>query len=497
MRKQRLLLPTNTNNLRMFISHGLIAPRHGFSKYYKDLLDQWSGWVPLYINDIPDKSLDYVISEDPKYLTPCILELDVTLVGGSAKAAKNGQLVDFDLNECALSEEIEKIFIQAPLPLSCLKNVLFKNKEDMNNFEIDVSTKSNIVHENIKLKSTKADQKLFSLLDIEDDTPNILALGDEKSPSLPSIMMPTCNEIDYSKIYAFGGMLSLLFYCAKNGSFSNSSFQNISDIYMHSNDDSGSSGPSLIAEYFLNTSESEFDKNSKKIIYHRVIKTAIEGNDFKNDLLNILENSDWTKEKEKERAIDLAKMLREYESNTSKKTVSQQFDVAKSELEKMLLMLFVREDSDSLARYTNVSFSEEEYIVFSMIFGIRDKFNRLPSWLKKYHGLQEFISNKMAEYAHSLLETDIKFNKFNRPPTVWELIEKKVIKRTIKDLKIERCIKTIMPKFTFSVSDKDGKVTYSSFLEPTYMIEEDQYFNSISTMLLTDKIYNKILNNQN
>ncbi|MFK5927190.1 MAG: hypothetical protein QM483_11215 [Desulfuromusa sp.] len=491
-KKQRLLLPTNTNNLRMIISHGLIASPCGLSKYYIDLLELQNGWVPLFNNEIPCEALNHVISEDPKSLTTCILEIDITSITGSVKALKNRGLIDQKLDGNDISDDLQILFIPAPLPLNCLVSILFKNENDLKDFEIDVKSRSNVVLGNIKLKSNKVDKKLFSEKYDQVELVNSVREG-EKHIWLPG-GIPSCSEINYHKVYAFGGMLSLLFYYAKNGSVSNSKYDDICDIYKSNVDDEGSDGASFISEYFVNKLENDQVKSPKSKIYHQVIKTAVEAKDFKNDLLNILDNSYWDSDKAKSRAEALAEMLREYESNASKKTVSQQFEVAKSELEKMLLLLFVREDSDSLAKYKTVRFSEDEYIVFAMIFGIRDKFNRLPNWLKRYRGLQEFVSTKMAEYAHSLLENDISFNSFNPPPTVWELIDKKVSKKTIKELKIEHCIKTIMPKCDFSFSGKDGKITYSSFIEPNYKIVKDEYFNEISSMLVTDEIYNKLFN---
>ena len=175
-----------------------------------------------------------------------------------------------------------------------------------------------------------------------------------------------------------------------------------------------------------------------------------------------------------------------------KKSVSKQFEEAKSELQKMLLMLFVREDSDSFAEYKTVIFEELEYLIFAMLFGIRDKFRRLPVWLRKYNDLQEFISTKMAEYAQQSIKSNIKFKISHKPFTVWETLNKKLEKKTIKALAINNCIETIMPKSNFSFSQKDSKVTYSSFVEPTYKIVKDKYFKEISSLQITSEIYNKL-----
>jgi hypothetical protein len=49
-----LLLATNTENLKSFITTGVIHPREGFQKYYNDLSRHSPGHIPLYIDTLPD-----------------------------------------------------------------------------------------------------------------------------------------------------------------------------------------------------------------------------------------------------------------------------------------------------------------------------------------------------------------------------------------------------------------------------------------------------------
>ncbi len=493
MKKKRWLLPTNTNNLRVIISQGLITSHDGFSKYYKDVLEQHNGWIPIFSNTIPSEALKYATSEDPKSLTACLMELDIIQVNGHIKALKGNQLIDLELkNKSIDDEEIIIIFVPAPLPLSCLSKVLFESKAKQTEFQIDAKNRSNVILNNLKLQSTKADQKLFQR---KHEEPNLLNQADtlnSKDYISFSQELPQSDKINYPEVYAFGGMLSLLFYYAKNGQRSNLLYEKTctNDTFLSGED--YTEGIILILDYFFNKTITESSPSKKKKMYHGILEIAIVGKDFKNEILDFLENSNWEEKKVKDRAAGLARMLREYESNLSKKSVSTQFEEAKSELEKMLLMLFVREDSDSFAEYKTVIFEELEYLIFAMLFGIRDKFRSLPAWLKKYNNLQEFISTKMAEYAQQSIKSNLKFKISHKPFTVWEILDKKLEKKTIKALSINNCIETIMPKSNFSFSQKDSKVTYSSFVEPTYNIIKDKYFKEISSLQITNEIYNKL-----
>jgi len=40
-------LPTNTNNLSMILSQGLISEPTGCKKYYKDILNKYPGYIPV------------------------------------------------------------------------------------------------------------------------------------------------------------------------------------------------------------------------------------------------------------------------------------------------------------------------------------------------------------------------------------------------------------------------------------------------------------------
>ena len=493
MKKKRWLLPTNTNNLRMIIAQGLITSSDGFSKYYKDVIEQGNGWIPLFCNEIPDEDLSYAMSEDPKSLTTCIVEFDIKCISGPVKAIRQGELFNLELGTDPIADDLEIIFIPAPLPINCISKVIFHDKENLDEFKIDVENRSNVVLNNLKLQSTKADQKIFDIKSKEagNDSALFNETQEDNKNTWSSQYISPCEKINYPKVYAFGGMLSLLFYFAKNGGASNALYGKVCDKLSHSID-SEDEELSLILDYFFKKAETVSTLSLKRKIYHGINEIAVERKDFKDAILAFLGNSKWEEGTATSRATALVKMLRDYENNVSKKTVTQQFEGAESELEKMLLMLFVREDSDAFIEYTTVSFTEEEYLIFAMMFGIRDKFIKMPVWLKKYQGLQDFMSIKMAEYAHLSIQSNIKFKSLNNPSTVWKFVSKKMHKKTIKILNLANCVETIMSKADFSVSGKDGKVTYSSFVEPVYKIREDKYFNKISSLKITDEIYNKL-----
>ena len=468
-KKDRWFIPTNTENLKMIIAQGLISNSDGFKKYYSDVLELVQGYIPLFKNEIGQDILTYVLSEMDD-LTPAIIEIDLKKIVGIVKKVEENRLVDIDLKSVE-SEDI--LFIQAPLPLSIVSTIIFKLKADKESFEEDSKLYSNVVLAELKLSSTVAEQKLFKQKTLSGDLVS----------SLKNIEVVEVNEVDYNRVYAYGGLLLNLFYFAKNGNRSNAFYQ------LFSNLDKESEKQDIDVYDYFKAFDSN-DTNIKKKMDYGLINIAIESKNFKEDVLDFLLSDIWD-ERTSKRTNELANKLKLFESNMDK-TVSEQFEEAKTALEKILLMLFLREDSDSLMDYTLDVFTEEDYLNFAMMFGVRDKFIKISKELREFSGLQNFVSLKMAEYAHSSIESDIKFKSLPKSLTLMDMLNKNSLKkRLLKELKLEHCVQTVMPNKEYS--SKSGINTYVGFIEPTYKLLDDEYFKVISKKRLTKLEYNKFV----
>lgn len=466
-KKDRWFIPTNTENLKMIIAQGLICSSRGFKKYYSDVLELVEGYIPIFKNQVQQEILTYVIRKEED-LTPAIIEIDLKKIIGSVKKIEDNRLIDVELSNI---DNVDVLFIQVALPLSVISKVVFKSNEDKKTFEDDSKLYSNVVLAESKFSSTVLEQKLFKL--------NTLPEG--LLSELKSIKLEDTAEVDYQKVYAYGGLLLNLFYFAKNGKISNNTYKLFSEFkeekFKQDMD---------IYDYFkaFNTD----DINVKKKMDYGLIDTAINSKDFKEDVLDFLLSDIWD-EKSKKRTEELANKLKIFESNTDK-TISEQFAESKTPLERILMMLFLREDSEALVDYNLELFTEKDYINFAMMFGIRDKFIKMPKELREFSVLQGFVSQKMAEYAHNTMESNIRFKPTVKPLTLMELFNKTNLKkRLIKELKVESCIKTIMPNKEYS--SRSGINTYIGFIEPKYELLEEEYFKILSKRKITKDEYNK------
>ena len=461
--KNRWFMPTNTDNLRMIIAQGLISGPDGFKKYYSDVLEFFPGYVSLFRNRISPNILNSVISE-VEGLTPCILEFDLKKIEGLAKTVNSGQVEDVPLKEVD-KENNDLLLLLAPIPLYCISKVIFNSNTDMKAFENDAELYSNVPITTLKLHYTKADQKLFEAKSEITDYP---------VDKYKSIELNMINDINYNTVYAIGGMLSNLFYYAKNGKMSNEIFsfsclgKKVSDY----------GDLSKIVNYFYSNSK---DMENNNHLYHSIVDIAVNSKDFKEGIIEFLESD--------QKTVKIAEKLKNFEA-ISDKPVSQEFSEAKTLLGKVLLMLFHRENTEALMEYHLDIFTETDYLAFATIFGIRDKFIKVPKFLRESDGLQDFISVKMANYAHEILGSQIKFKEPKQPLTIIDMLKNDRFKAYLaKELKIEDCFETIIPKSDYRVVK--GKPIFEGIVMPKFEMLEEKYFKYMSTQ--TVKEYNQYL----
>lgn len=465
-KKNRWLMPTNTDNLRMMIAQGLISSPAGFKKYYSDVLELFIGHVPLFKNRIQPDILNSVISET-EGLNQCILEFDLSSIEGLGKTIDGNNLVDIKLEDVE-SNNIDILLLLAPIPISCISKVIFKTNSDKKAFEEDAGLYSNVPVNELKLHYTKTDQKLFETKSDITDYP---------VDKLKNMELEIVKDIDYSNVYAFGGMLANLFYFAKNGVISNDAFLSCSlgEKIAIENDFSH------ITNYFYSLEKLE---NSKSL-YNGITHVAVSHNNFKEEIIEFLESNVKT--------ANIANKLRAFDA-ISDKPVSEEFGEAQTSLGKVLLMLFHRENTEALMEYNLDIFIEEDYLIFAVLFGIRDKFIKVPKFLREFRDLQNFISVKMANYAHKDLSSQIKFKESRRPLTIVDMLKNDRFKEYFaKELKIENCFQTIVPKSDYRVVK--GKPIFEGIVMPKFEILEEEYFKFMSIQKTTE--YNKYLDKYN
>lgn len=474
-KKNRWFFPTNTINMRMIIAQGLLASHEGSKKYYTDALELFPGWIPVYKNIIPPAILKKGLQVTERAtLTRCIIEFDLKSINGEAKIFKENDLINIKLDDID-KEVIDVLYILAPLPLSSISKIIFQNNEAKKQFENDAENRSNVILEGLTLNSTKADQKLFKT--------ESTFLNNSTNLTPANETMLDYKKIDYQKVYSYGGLLLTMFYFAKNGNKSNEIYHSINELRDLSQ--SKENDIYLIYQYFKDSNKGA-GLNPKEQIYNDLIEIAMKNKDFKEDVIELLESDKWD-EKYKERTQNLAEKLKTFEMiGAGDKTVSDHFKEAKTPLEKILLMLFLREDSDDLIDYNLDTFSEDDYIQFAMMFGIRDQFSKTPKFLREFSGLQNFISQKMAIYAHKQANSTLQFKNLKTPLTLMDMLQNNRFKKWVaKYLKIKDCFQTniIIPKgdYKLKITNSRMEIVFDGIVKtPVAELKNEKFFKFIS-----------------
>ena len=503
--KDKWFFPTNTQNLSNFIAQGLITEPSGMRKYYRDILEDYPGWVPLFRKKLPAYALEKGRIENCQ-LSLCIVEISLEQVNGSVKALTNnyGMGADYQVIDCELGSnsieqldelDIEIILIPGSVPLTCIKHIHFESKDERVLYESTSKTFSNLVIDDLKSKFKYGYSKIISTIISAVDTDRIshkLIRGVELQSNTE-----LKNENSYTKSYAVGGAIVNSFYIAKNGSLSDSFFKSL--VGMQNIETQLPIDLEQVLNYLQNVTEHSHPVLGK--MYTGIFDKISCNTDIKDTILDFLnsftvDDSPDPKEKSQQRLKQISKTLTDFELNPDK-SASEFFKTTKSTVEKALFMLFLRESSDGLITFNLDCLTEEDYLLYALCFGIRDGFINSPKEIKESKGLQLYVSEFMANYHHKLIHSNITFShvKHSPPPTLKEMLKNKKFKAWFAKENNIDAVKYIfkLPKGEHQFNITTSGIEFTSYSEPKVSIEfnEDIFSHAIRSINTLD--YNKYL----
>jgi len=487
------LLPTNIENLQMMLAQGLITDASGFiGSYYKDVLNECPGYVSLFKNEVPGTALSLAKSEDASLIS-CIIKInlkDIILgdcihtrcdiedsfnVDDVSPKVSNSVPIQSLQGKKTIELDYESILIQAPLPLSCIEEVIFSSKADLDEFK---NASENLGNVSIKILKCKVDKKEF--------TPPVSS-GDLFHNSFANLEH---NSVEYTKTYSFGGLTSLSLYFSKNGEESASFFKSISEF---SDNENYPLEYKWIYEYFFSNENDKFQKWNAilDVLNNNKKRNDIE---YKNSIIEILNSSPKTQ--------SIADFLTDYHRSKIEKSDTQiiedfiddyKKEPNKFKIQLFLFMLFYKDSVEKLINYNHPSFSEEEYVLLGMLFGMNSSFIGLPKWLVEYEGMHLYISTLMANYAHQKSNTGMKFKEPSKPLLLTDMLSPKKIEFIAwfaKSFDTNDSFETVMPNKDYQ--SVKGKKIYDGIIVPEYRILKDKFFNTMSSTVIDDKHYSEI-----
>ena len=295
---------TNTNNLSMIMANGFIPGSDGFGgKYYSDILKKYPNKIPLYKNSIPNEVVNEATSEEDG-LVPCIIEISISKIRGSILAYDSKNLKE-EMPTLSLKDSLdsyEMILIQAPLPLPCIKKILFSSKSEKDNYLDSVN-----VYNNVYVSSSCTCQpKLFPKSEAENHQNVLFESYDRQNEQLYKKQLQNSDLIDYNEVLAYGGALTMLFLFSKNSDYCDKIFKSLSDGSLTSSSCNNDALKSIVDYFGIGrvSKTGEFD------VYKKVIELLIGSHSFKNDLLSSFKKGfEFNDERGSKRLAELAVLL--------------------------------------------------------------------------------------------------------------------------------------------------------------------------------------------
>jgi len=422
-KKTRWFLPTNTENLEIFLSSGLMFDAKGFGKdkYMKDGMDgEPTGYIPFF----SEGNLESAIKksyEDDENLTCCIIELDPSkLLNTIAVYSKdpsqlyeNGKFsyVRTDVSSITGDIQYNQIQIPSPLPLQCIKNIIFKDKDVKDTNVKYLEGEFGSFPSKFFIESSK-------LFEVDAQTEGFPTLSDSDLKFTP---LPE-NDINYDKVFSLGGMLALMFYQTKNGTGSVGYFKDVCNLNVLAEQDHKEL--ELINNYFYSLNNNEEYEQLCFELLNLLSKGSV--SEIKYEILNYLESAVHFNEL-KGFVEQAAKILRSIEERTIKKSPEEYFTTLMDKYEgtkdskkifMLLVMYFFRDKTETMLKFYHEGFKEIDYILFAMFFGKGCRYIGLPKEVKKIKGLSFYISNRMAEYHHLSDSSEPFFKKVSAPKYV-------------------------------------------------------------------------------
>ncbi|MDF1690362.1 MAG: hypothetical protein P1U35_12210 [Cycloclasticus sp.] len=428
MTKKRWFLPTNTENLELFLSNGLMTCPSGLKDaYITDVMSDYPrGYIPFFPENNLSNAIGKAIEEDDN-LTPCIIELDPSQIISmnvlsrtqSSQSETGGNYLALNISGIDEAISHKEILLQSPLPIQCIKSVFFESAKIKNEkqkfFEGDFGIYKD------KLFSVGA--KLFKEVQSDPGLDLYISNGySSEAACLPD------NKPDYNKIFSLGGMLGLMFYQTKNGrdsvNYFNQVCESVSRVYSQDIE------AELLSSFVQNSTDQKDDCN---LLY--------------SDLLNLLSNNRGGVGEVRKEVIDyldsinippelkafvgvvsdgLKKIDDRHEDFRSPEDVfsrlDKRFKVKKQkQIIMTLVMYFFRDNTETMLKFYHGCFNQIDYVLFAMFFGIGSKYIGLPKQIKRMKGLNTYLSNRMAEYHHSAANSsEVTFKKIPSPKLVFK-----------------------------------------------------------------------------
>ena len=405
------LLVTNHLNLMYMLAAGLVIPPAGFGdKYYRDTLECFPGWIPLFL-DTPPKDAIASCTSEAGHLKAVVVRIGLS--GLSGKLAAIGEDGARELHFPDQLGETERVLlVPAPLPSSWIESITFQSVADKRACEADAKDFGNVPLGDFKRASSKA---LFTRAP---DTP------------WPPGEGPAERAVPLERPLAAGGAMAMLLL-----------FGNLGEQAVHACRDAfdpevempgpADDHPILagLETWFREDTPPlppPVDADSDRIALQRrfqarlfweavecVVKWREGGRPGSTEdaVLDYLAQAATVLDPRLQAGARKLRDTLESLTGLADATASELFDRHDTALAHALTLFFLRRDCADLFDYRSDRLGEADWLAAAILFGVRDGWMSLPLRLRDQPGLSAAISYRMARMSHRLAGTGLDLGK--------------------------------------------------------------------------------------
>lgn len=433
MTSQRWFIVTNTDNLNFFYNTNLIVDRQAFpaKSYMHDMqAERPLGYLPCFSTDNLSGALKSSKRQDENLIS-CLVEVDLKNIEFDQVYIHNQLKKDDEFDSIKWNEidnqKVDEILLPAPLPLCYVKNIYLPDAKSLKSVSKEFIANfgdfpSKFFSANAVLFKVKTDRsREFTLM--------------ESPLAAESTLLANIEDVSlsYTKTFAYGGALALGYYSTKNGRHSSDLFEGFAENKLKN--DTHTQLCSLVSWLFDGQ-----DAKTELESFYSLIFDLIAGEPDLGavhfDLLKLFDDEDRVPPNYvlvSRVAVRLRQLIdRTYEgdldsyfSNLIK--WSDKKGVGNSKVFLLISLVFIRDHSETLLKFYHDMFTEDDYFLSAVFFGLIKGVGNTPEKIRKITGLRDWISFKMAESMHHGMAMPAKFTKGPSSPVV---IHKKFIKRS-------------------------------------------------------------------
>ena len=416
------LLVTNHMNLMYMLAAGLVMPPAGFGdKYYRDTLECFPGWVPLFVGKAPSEAIKSTTRE-AGHLRPVIVEIDLSGLSGRVMAVADEGVREFDFPDRFTGTE-RVLLVPAPLPVSWIASITFRSVGDK--------------------RACEADAKDFGNVPLEDFTPRRFSKAlFAKAPSAqwPPAEGPPKRAVALQQPLAAGGVMAMLLRFANLGE------QAVRACGIAFDPDEGPPGaadghPILAglgswigggAATPPVPTDTEMDRiglqnTSQARLFWEAVERLVAWRDAgpagsaENVLIDHLAASADGLDPRLQAGVRKLHDTLESLTGLAGATAGELFERHDTPLAHAMTLFFLRRECADLHDYASDRLAEPDWLAAAILFGVRDGWMNLPLRLRGGRDLSDAVSHRMARLSHGIAGTGLELGE--PPPRIRPLRE--------------------------------------------------------------------------